>query len=63
MSSESIHDQAVFDAIQAAVAAGEPIGWQVLTPEGEVVDSGAVTFAEMTSETREAFGLEPAQEE
>jgi len=31
------------------------VGWQVLDPDGNVVASGPVSVAEMTSETREAL--------
>lgn len=33
------------------------IGWQVLDPEGNVVESGPVVVAEMTAETAEKLGL------
>lgn len=42
----------------AAIDAGEPIGWQVITPDGEVVDSGPVSFAELTSEVLEQINQE-----
>lgn len=45
------------EALQAAIEAGEPIGWQVLDPDGNVVDSGPVTFAELTSEAAQQLGL------
>lgn len=35
------------------------IGWQVLDPDGNVVQSGAVTVAEMTAELAEMLGLTP----
>lgn len=34
------------------------IGWQVLDPEGNVVASGPVTIAELTSDARQHYGLE-----
>jgi len=43
----------VFDAIQAAIAAGEPIGWRVLDPEGNVVEEGGLSFAELISDSPE----------
>lgn len=33
------------------------IGWQVVDPNGNVVQSGEVTRAQMTVEVAEAFGL------
>ena len=33
------------------------IGWRVLDPDGNVVDSGPVSVAELTSEMKEALGL------
>jgi len=31
------------------------IGWQVLDPDGNVVDSGGVSFAHLTAESLEAL--------
>jgi len=50
------------EVLAAAIEAGEPIGWQILDPEGNVVDSGPVTFAYLTTDVAEQFGLDPAQE-
>ena len=35
----------------------EPVGWQVLDPDGNVVASGPVTELEMSAEMGEALGL------
>lgn len=48
--------------LAAAIEAGEPIGWQVVDPDGNVVDSGPISFAEMTSDLAESLGIDPAQE-
>ena len=29
----------------------EPIGWQVVDPDGNVVDSGGISFAHLTGES------------
>lgn len=50
------------DLIAQALADGEPIGWQVLDADGNVVSSGPVVIAEMTSDLAESLGLDPAQE-
>lgn len=50
------------EMLLAAIEAGEPIGWQILDPEGNVVDSGPVSFAELTTEGAEMFGVDIAQE-
>lgn len=47
-------------ALLAALESGEPIGWQVVTPDGTVVDSGPVSFAELTSDTLETLDMEGA---
>lgn len=36
--------------IIAALEAGEPVGWQVLDPDGNVVASGPVSYAELSAE-------------
>lgn len=33
------------------------IGWQVIDPDGNVVDSGPIVHAEMTAEIAEMLGL------
>ena len=33
----------------------EPIGWQILDPDGNVVDQGGVSFAHLTGESLEAL--------
>lgn len=38
------------------------IGWQVLDPEGNVVDSGDVVIAQMTDELAEALGRPTSKE-
>ena len=47
-------------AILAAIEAGEPIGWQVIDADGNVVQSGPVSFAELTSDTLELLDTEGA---
>lgn len=47
------------EALSAALASGEPIGWQVLDPDGNVVASGPVSFAELTSDALEHINQEP----
>ena len=49
--------EAFAEALQAAVESGEPIGWQVLDPDGNVVDSGPVVIAELTADAAERLGL------
>jgi len=39
--------------IAAALANGEEIGWQVLDPDGNVIQSGGVSFAELSSDILE----------
>lgn len=34
------------------------VGWQVLDPDGNVVDSGPITAAEMSGELAEMLGIE-----
>lgn len=55
-------DVAMAQQITDAISAGEPIGWQVVDADGNVVDSGPVTFAEMTSEMAEQLGLDSPEE-
>ena len=50
------------EIITAAIEAGEPIGWQILDPEGNVIDSGGISFAQLTTDGAEKFGLDIAQE-
>jgi hypothetical protein len=45
-------------AILAALESGEPIGWQVLDADGNVVQSGPVSFAELTSDVLEQINQE-----
>jgi hypothetical protein len=33
------------------------LGWQIVDPEGNIVDSGPLTIAEMTTELAESLGL------
>jgi hypothetical protein len=47
-------------ALIAALESGEPIGWQVITPDGTVIDSGPVSFAELTSDVIESLDMEGA---
>lgn len=49
-------------ALLAAIESGEPVGWVITDPDGNVVDSGPVSFAHMTSELAEQFGLDPVTE-
>jgi hypothetical protein len=47
-------------ALLAAIDAGEPIGWQVIDADGNVVQSGPVSFAELTSDVLESLDTEGA---
>jgi hypothetical protein len=33
------------------------LGWRIVDPDGNIVDSGPITIAEMTSELAESFGI------
>ena len=37
----------------APIDVDEPIGWQVLDPDGNIVEQGTISFAEMTGELLE----------
>jgi hypothetical protein len=37
------------------------VGWQVLDPEGNVVDSGPIVVAEMSGDLAEQFGLDQGE--
>lgn len=53
-------DPATTEALLEALANGEPIGWQVLDSDGNVVESGPVSFAELTSDVLESLDMEGA---
>lgn len=38
------------------------LGWQVLDPDGNVIESGPISIAELTSDAREALGLTPVED-
>lgn len=40
----------------------QEIGWQVVDPNGNIVQSGPISIAEMTGELRELLGLPPEGE-
>jgi hypothetical protein len=40
------------------VSVGQEVGWQVLDPEGNIVEWGTVTIAEMTGSTAEMMDQE-----
>lgn len=46
------------DAFLAALEDGADIGWTVTSPDGVVVDSGPVSFAFLTLEAAEQFGVD-----
>ena len=50
------------DVLVAAIEAGEPIGWQITDADGNVIDSGGISFAQLTTDGAEKFGLDIAQE-
>lgn len=50
--------QELLDGLASGEIDADQIGWQVLDPEGNVVDSGGVTFAEMTSDFIERINQE-----
>lgn len=41
----------------------EDIGWQVLDPEGNVVEAGPVSVAELTSDALQQLGLTPVEDD
>lgn len=47
----------LLDGLESGEIDADEIGWQILDPEGNVVSSGPVTFAQMTSELQEQFGI------
>ena len=42
--------QELIAGLESGEIDADQIGWQVLDPDGNVVDSGGVTFAELTSD-------------
>lgn len=51
---------AIPEALLAAIGSGEPIGWRVIDADGNVVDSGPVSFAELSSDVIESLNMEGA---
>ena len=38
------------------------IGWQIVAPDGTIIDSGPVTIAEMSGDLAELLGVDPTPE-
>lgn len=45
--------QELLDGLASGEIDADQIGWQVLDPQGNVVNSGGVSFAELTSDVAE----------